>query len=416
MILKFNQRMLPDTYLFNPTCEPAIANGSPYYTPSASLRKFEADLGYLPGWLGVEKDEVLVQAKDLNFEAQMRDLGFRLPSFLQQECALADSDWMSQPKGRLLPWGWSPAVYQLFKKILPSYHDDFHHSPVANWCTEHKKMFSRLSGMELLCEIKQVARGSWLPDDLKIPVVCNTVEQIWKEVSCYDKAVVKMPWSSSGRGLLIFPNQDLKKKNDEILSGMLNQQEFVTVEPWYDKVMDLSYQFSVNSGKIEYHGSTIFETDPKGRYIRNYLGEVPHLVSEAGEFVGEHSKDVARVLLEALSHSDYSKYYEGWIGVDSIVCRTIAGGLKIQPVIEINGRFTMGAIALNFKKNVAEGSTGFLQIFYSKSSSFQDYCARQEKVKPLKMSEGQIVQGILPLTPPLQQHNFGAFVEVFGCS
>jgi hypothetical protein len=98
--------------------------------------------------------------------------------------------------------------------------------------------------------------------------------------------------------------------------------------------------------------------------------------------------------------------------VDALIYRNEAGGLKFHPMIEINGRYTMGAIALKIREYLALGSHGFMQLFYSKTVNFQSFCQKQEMGKPLIMADRKIVSGFLPLTPPLPEHQFGAYMEV----
>lgn len=405
--------MIPDLYFFNPTCELSIANGSPYYTPPAMLKKFETDIGYLPAWLGTEFDQVLVQGTvDESFNARMRMLGFKLPEIKGLKQAMEDPDWMAQPKGRLYPWGWSPAVYQLFKQVLPSFQNDFQRSAVAMWQAAHKDLYSRLTGINLLGKLIKSTDFTWLPGFSDLPVICHALDEIYYEINRSNKAVVKTPWSSSGRGLLLFPNPDPKKKNDEVLSGMLNQQDFVTVEPWKRKVLDISYQFYSQGGEINYLGRTFFETDQKGRYIRNLLSDNPDISADISRFLEEHQTTIVNLLLDALSQSNYISHYEGWIGVDTLIYKTESEELKFHPLVEINGRFTMGTIALKMRKYLATGSSGFLQIFYSKSSNFEIFSKKQESEKPLIIKDHKIVSGFLPLTPTLNEHSFGAYIEV----
>ena len=405
--------MRPDTYFFNPTCEPAIANGSPFYTAPARLRKFESDLGYLPAWLANEWDQVLVSGTvDNAYNQEMRNLGFRLPELINLKEALANPSWLAQPKGTLRPWGWSPAIHQLFKPAINSYQDDFRQSAVATWHEAHKSLYSRLTALGLLTRMIGKYSVNWLPEPTDLPVVCFTIDQIYTVLDKRKRVVVKTPWSSSGRGLLLFPNPDQKTKNDEVLSGMLNQQGFVTIEPWFDKIADLSYQFISKSGEIRYKGRTFFETDSKGRYVRNLLADTPILPGEVSGFLEMHNVEVIQLLQAALMESGYTSLYEGWIGVDALIYRADTGEPRFQPMVEINGRFTMGAIALKLRKHLALQSSGFLQIFYSKSGNFQDFSQKQQVNKPLIMKDNKIVSGFLPLTPPLQEHHFGAYVEV----
>lgn len=420
--------MVPDIFLFNPTCEPAIANGSPYYTPPARLRQFESDLGYLPAWLAEEKDVVLVQGSvDHEYNQRMKALGFNLPGIVNIEKALSDEKWMGELKGRFLPWGWSPAVYQLVRNLLPSCNEAFRQSPVGEWKQEHKELYSRLTAIELLDKMLQENSHEWLPDRSDLPVVCDSLEGVHEVISNWldpsaalrdrgigsvsgRSVVVKMPWSSSGRGLLLFPNPDSAKKNDEVLSGMLSQQRFVTVEPWHEKVVDISYQFEVLSGKVFYKGRTFLENDAKGRYLRNYLTEDIGIQQDVKEFLLEHETEVVSMLERSLSESKYPINYEGWIGVDAIIYRNSQNLLRFHPMLEINGRFTMGAIALRLKRFLDEGSTGFLQIYYSKTVNFQTFCQKRTHENPLLMKEQKISSGFLPLTPPSAGHHFGAYI------
>ena len=413
--------MVPDIFFFNPTCESAIANGSPYYTPPARLRQFESDLGYLPAWLGEEKDWILVQGEiDEVYIKKMRQLGFRLPKIVHLGQAHADEDWINRPKGRLRPWGWNPAVYHLFRNLLPNCAEAFRQSPVANWKPEHKELYSRLTALKSLKNLLESYQYDWLPDSSDLPVVCFSLESVHEQIdrlldhspSSGIKAVVKTPWSSSGRGLLLFPNPDSIKKNDEVLSGMLRQQGFVTVEPWHDKITDISYQFEASAGRIVYKGRTFLENDPKGRYVRNYLKEDVEIQQDVRIFLEAHDAEVVAILGESLSQSNYATHYEGWIGVDTILYRDENNVLKFHPMLEINGRFTMGAIALKMRNYLAEGSSGFLEIFYSKTGNFQSFCRKKELEKPLMMKDHKILSGFLPLTPPSPNHHFGAFVEV----
>ena len=430
--------MVPDIFFFNPTCEPAIANGSPYYTPPARLRQFESDLGYLPAWLGEEKDFILVQGTvDLNYNHSMKALGFRLPEIMKIELALTDENWVARLKGKLLPWGWSPAMYHLVRNLLPNCNEAFRQSPVVKWKPEHRELYSRRTALELFEKLLKKHQNDWLPDPSDLPIVCYSLETVHHEIerllnpsqvpyspispfsnfpifnfSHSRKAVVKMPWSSSGRGLLLFPNPDSVKKNDEVLSGMLSQQGFVTVEPWHNKVIDISYQFEIAQGKVKYMGKTFLENDSKGRYIRNYLTEHINIQEDAWSFLEARQSEVVAILEESLAQSNYSTNYEGWIGVDTILYSNAQGVLKFHPMLEINSRFTMGAIALKMRNYLAEGSTGFLEIFYSKTSNFKTFCQKQESEKSLIMKDHKITSGFLPLTPPSPNHHFGAYLEV----
>ena len=50
---------LPDIYLFNPTCEYAVANGHTSWQPNRLLQKMEEDLGTLPLFFARPQDVIL---------------------------------------------------------------------------------------------------------------------------------------------------------------------------------------------------------------------------------------------------------------------------------------------------------------------------------------------------------------------
>lgn len=405
--------MYPNCYFFNPTCEPAIANGSPYYTAPARLRQFENDLGYLPMWLAGANDQVLVNGRlDRQFEKELGDLGFKLPEILVLHEAMNDLQWLHQKKGYLRPWGWSPALYHLFKPAMNSFSAPFIQSPVAIWQAEHKRLYSRLSGHQLLRKVLDQPSPQWLADLSVIPETASELEMVNRLIGLHPAAVVKTPWSSSGRGLLNFPNPDTKKKNDEVLSGMLHQQGFVSVEPWLNKLADISYQFEICGGETTYLGRTFFETDPKGRYQRNFLTEERVLSDEITGFLNETHHQVVDMLQRQLGQSDYARYYEGWIGIDAMIYLSADGQMKFHPVVEINGRFTMGALALKLRSYLAPGSHGFLSVYFSRNVNFQQFATRQSAENKLVMADGRIVRGFLPLTPTLAEHLFGAYIMV----
>ena len=113
--------MKPDIYLFNPTCELAVANGSANFMAPAQLRRFENELSILPGILARPEDIVLVDhIPPQQFIDQLEAAGFSLPDYRTKESSLADEQFLSEQKGFLFPWGWSPATHkQLSPLKLP---------------------------------------------------------------------------------------------------------------------------------------------------------------------------------------------------------------------------------------------------------------------------------------------------------
>ena len=407
--------MKPDIYIFNPTCELAVANGSSNYMASAKLRRFENELSTLPWILAGRKDIVLVnQIISNQFSDQLDSAGFQLPSFREFASSLDDSEFLSREKGFLFPWGWSPATHKLLSPLKSGCCPEFQNSPVANWNGIHRELYSRKTALEVLKNILTDCKSDDLLSFSELPEICTTHEQIIALQHRWGKIVVKAPWSSSGRGLQVLRPNEYNQTNRQVISGFLKQQGFVMCEPWHHKVLDLSFQFfSYGNGKIEYRGLTTFSADPKGHYIGTFIQELPpKLQPELKEFLDKNLPELERSLLQVLRLSHYSTAYYGWLGVDALVYKSEKGKLKIHPCLEINCRFTMGAIALNLRNHLATGSTGEFKIMNGKAGDFALMVEEMQKKEPLIIEYGKGVSGFLSVTPILPESSFGAYISV----
>jgi hypothetical protein len=407
--------MKPDIYFFNPTCELAVANGSLNFMAPAQLRRFENELSTLPWILADRKDTVLVdQIPSQQFIHRLEGAGFRLPAFRTIRSSLSDPEFISGKKGFLFPWGWSPAVHKLLSPLKSGCCPEFLNSPVAEWREIHHDLYSRKSALDVLQSItEQQISDQWLSCD-DLPEICTNQEQIIALQQRWGKVVVKAPWSSSGRGLQILRQNEFNQTNRQVISGFLKQQGYVVVGPWHDKLLDLSFQFfSFGNGVIEYRGLTTFSTDQKGHYTGNFIRELPAgRPPELNEFIQQNIPAAEKVLKLALQASEYSTNYFGWLGVDALIWKSSDGKLKFDPCLEINCRFTMGAIALNIRRHLSELSSGEFRIMHGKEGQFAQFCAEMMKKDPLIIDNGKIVRGFLPLTPDSPGVLFGAWISV----
>ena len=129
-------------YLFNPTCEYAIANGTVSWQPNRILQKMEADLATLPLFFAQPHDKVVVpQLPSKSYIEHLQKVGFEAPGFVLKENLVAAK--IDYPINKLLPWGWSPAAHKLFSPIKASCSTEFKASPVFNWQTEYKDLYSK---------------------------------------------------------------------------------------------------------------------------------------------------------------------------------------------------------------------------------------------------------------------------------
>jgi len=381
----------------------------------AQLRKFEDELSPLPWILACSKDIILVDKVPMHqFTDVLENSGFKLPSFQSIESSFSDLFFLSDEKGFLFPWGWSPSVHKLLSPLKSGCCPEYLNSPVADWREVHRELYSRKSALTILQRIINEYHLEYLISSEYLPEICFSHEQITAHQQKWGKVVVKAPWSSSGRGLQILRPNEYNQTNRQVIEGYLKQQGFVIAEPWHNKVLDLSFQFfSFCNGIIEYRGLTTFSTDHSGRYIGNYLNELPpDLTPELKEFLTEKIDKVKTVLHQVLAASNYSVDYYGWFGVDAIIFRSLGGNLKFQPCLEINCRYTMGAIALKLRNHLSEDSIGEFRIAHKKEGHLAQFCEEMICKEPLIVESGKIVSGFLPVTPILPESSFGAYLSV----
>jgi len=415
--------MNPNIYYYNPTCELAVANGSENFQATALLRKFEYDLDILPAILGLPNDIILVQKMPFQqFKDELINAGFEISKPLLLNVSLDDPSFVAIPKGFLSPWGWSPAVHKLLAPLKPSCSDKLHQSPIAQWKSVHRELYSRKQGCELLKTIVTNSDYNWMLPSEELPVICTTHHEIIDLQNRWGRVVVKSPWSSSGRGLQILYQGEYNQSNRQVISGFLNQQKYVVVSPWHNKKFDFSLQFFSNGdGSIEFRGLSSFITDKSGRYVGSYIEEIPgNLNQGVKDFLEEHVDAIQQLLFKALTESPYSTEYYGWIGVDLIVYDSEGFGnlrsqeqLMIHPCLEVNCRYTMGSISLALRDHLTEGSSGIFQIKYGKEGQFMSFCEEMKDKEPLLVRNEKIIKGFLPLTPPLADSLFGAYVNVY---
>ncbi len=401
-------------YLFNPTCEYAVANGNTSWQPNRILQKMEADLATLPMFFADSHDQILVDNLPSNeFITQFEKIAFCVPEFILKKSIQNPVDIQKQTFNKLKPWGWSPAAHKLLSPLKPFCSEEFRSSPVANWKTEHRGLFSKKFAIEILKELRTSSPSdTFITNDL-VPEICTQKEQFKYLILRWEKLMVKAPWSSSGRGLQPVTKTPVHEKVWEKLLGIVNEQGFAIVEPFLDKAADLAFQFEVKKGKISFLGISNFSTDKKGQYQGNFLNGLPDSYSnEIKGFMAQAPKIIIEPLIKTLEKSKLAELYEGNFGVDTLIFRDKNNQLKINPCLEINLRQNMGLLSLQLEKLLYSDKKGIFRIFYNPGESFYSFKKKMEKEHPLKIKLQKVESGFLALTDATKNSQFGAYILV----
>jgi hypothetical protein len=401
----------PDVYLFNPTCEYAVANGNGSWQPNRILQQMEADLASLPLFFAQKNDYVLLDnAPSANYLQSLRKLPVEVPQF-RLKTAINHDKFVCLPKNRLIPWGWSPAAHKLFKPIKLSCSNDFLQSPVSDWKTAYQKYYSKKYGIEFLQQLVSDFPSPYFIAEEQIGQICYSQQDFEALLKHWGKLMVKAPWSSSGRGLQPISKTPVHPKVWEKLLGIVKEQGCAVVEPLLDKKLDMAFQFEISKGQVYFIGISNFSADQKGQYMGNNLnGLPPTLNEEVKRFALKMQKLLVQPLNQMLEKSELVENYEGFLGVDTLIFREDNGELKINPCLEINLRMNMGLLSLQLEKLINPNVNARFLIHYQCNKPFSLFKAEMEKLHPLYMQEGKIQSGFFALTDDANHAHFGAYL------
>ena len=286
-------------HIFNPENDMALASGSPGYTPPANIRAYRHRHWELPRKWAAPGDFVWDGEENLAYL-------FRDGAVVPEIC----------------PWGWSPAlVHELELAGVPR-----RLMPDRAWLEKLRQLSSRIStvsvqrilGLDATC--------------------CDSLDDVLSCLSQWDAIIMKSPWSSSGKGLMLTDNPNWQGW----VGRILRQQGSVVVERLLERQQDFAMEFWMKGGGAQYMGLNVFCTDAHGHFLENIVGSEQEKEALISSLLN-NPRSLADIRQWYLQHlPQLAPWYEGPVGVDMLV--TSDGTL--HPCIEINWRMTMGMVAV----------------------------------------------------------------------
>ena len=291
-------------YVFNPENDMALADGKASYTPPARIRQMRQELWWLPEWWADEGDIVWNGEDKLN-----------LPD-----------------ETRILPWGWSTALCRQLRQagvqesLLPS----------AEKLEHIRQLSHRQTAVALLQELREQ-----LPLDGHFcgeSTLCRSEEEVRDAVGRYGEAMLKQPWSSSGRGIRKIQAKTLSNSLVKGASSKEQGEVSLIVEKFLHKVSDFALEFWLDGkGGVEYRGLSLFYTNERGAYLGNWVAPEGQKLAWLAQYVPlSYLQEIRRWWEQRLRSFDY----EGPVGIDMMLAEE-----GICPCIEVNWRWTMGLVA-----------------------------------------------------------------------
>jgi hypothetical protein len=382
-------------FFFNPTCEMAVANAQVSYMPPAHLAKFETDLELILLYLGDRNDCIWVrQSMTDAFKRHLDQMGWPYPLPVNQ---LDDIPHSLLPLTQLSPWGWSPAMHKKFEPFKALMDQSWHLNPLSTWNPAHRILLSRLTGQKVAQLVKESGiEAKGLLSVPEIPERINSISRLVElERNLSSSILLKTPWSASGRGLFKIRDRNENVENNRWVLSKLKQQGCLMVEPFLNKLQDLSFHFKITYETIHYLGTTFFKSDSDGRFSGCFIG-TPAIVNMFDFLLSEAIEQSVQTLQQVFVEMHLSARYQGYVGVDAMLFLNDDGVVKLHPCIEVNLRHTMGLLNLFIQNRLHPESHGFWEIKQVSDAE----AAHGTLSRNVVMRDGLLLSGQVALTPP----------------
>ena len=249
------------------------------------------------------------------------------------------SEYLERPnkqRRQIIPWGWNHA---LKKRLINEGIDP------ATLPSEEELQFIRThSRREFALDVHSClnSRASQVigPD---YRITATSICEIEAFISANGSAVLKSPLSGSGKGIR-FVRERLSESDEGWCRRTLDKQGSVIVEQRFEIIKECAMLFECHHEGIDFIGYSLFESR-NGAYSKNILASNEEIEDIITDYIPRETLTIIREDLTAILAESLVGHYEGFLGVDQIICQ--ADSPIFIPVSEINLRMTMGLIARN---------------------------------------------------------------------
>lgn len=370
-------------HLFNPENDIALACGCANFTaPKAAVDLHNAG-AVLPMWYANNGDSILAYGvNDLWFNSRCETFGIDVDIFDHG----ATTDFHPSP------WGWSAAARRFFE------HEDFctNYLPDDKTIEQWRQLSHRRTAARLQQSIAPELDFEIAPAALEI----HTVDELQKHLVSLPDAVLKSPWSSSGRGLI----DTRQMKADEILrraEGIIRKQGSIMFERAYNLIGDFAVLYDCLEGRCKISGFSVFKADKNGAYTGNILAADSYLEHLIDNICPINQVRAAAEAIRAHFEKLIAPYYNGPVGVDMFGALLDGSKVVLNATVEINMRMTMGRVALEFSRRyLTPNSQGYFSITPNNNQTLVN--------DSFSVEDKRLVSGRMMLTPPGGKFRFVA--------
>lgn len=298
---------------------------------------------------------------------------------INPEWSVNSSEFQNRKLGGLSPWGWSPqSKLQLscFENSILATGKAMPSEEVVNGISV---IASKLELSHLRKQLKEQFEANKENCPLYFPLssldivwstnqnqqtiqavqsVQHLLDHLRAQSNPSSTWIAKRAYGSAGRGL---KKIDITKEIDQATKGWLERSLplGLNVEPWLDRVADLSFHAWIDGKSIRYEGEVAGIIDQHGRFQGAYISPPSSVFdTEIKMFLNGQGQDKRRLrrigksVTQLIGQTLIELGYEGPFGIDALIAKVNHASMQLYPLIDINPRFTMGRLALMLRKHL----------------------------------------------------------------
>ncbi|MBP5498089.1 MAG: hypothetical protein J6X81_01795 [Muribaculaceae bacterium] len=324
-------------FLFNPENDLALANGTPFYTPTPMAKQLRKDLRMLPVWYAPKGSCVLGEEQDCEwFEGINKKYHLDLQLVTKKELTVRNDV-------QFCPWGWSAALKTELLKMGVAPESLPTDSQLDTW----RNLAHRRTTIVFHRRLHEI-----LGDRISAtsPVELATIDEVIRYARENPYSFFKQPFSGSGRGVYrVFDGPS--KSMEQWCVGALRDQGSILCERGYAKLMDFAAEFHCEHGDAKFMGYSVFKTDFHNQFQYGLVADQRLLES----MLRGQVPDFAAVIMAVrdVVAEQIAPVYEGYVGVDMMLYEEMPGEVRVNPCVEINLRATMGVVTCGIAQRMS---------------------------------------------------------------
>ncbi len=313
--------------------ELAAARG---WNPAASLQRMSAER--VPSWIALAEEGDLIWTPEPiadSFWESLAAQGLPRVRSLSQRPA---------EEFELVPWGWSLSTRKLGGHTPQPSDDAVRLGNSREWSFELERQLGvALPGAARIERIEEVA-----------DVVRRSSSQ-FGEPDAEHAWVIKANFGMAARERVLGRGPMLTITNERWLQRRLQSDGAVFFEPWLRRRAEVGIQWTLpksGHGQPELQGITPLLTDKQGGY-RGSEFSLDAIVPTEWQYAVDVTQQTAWRLQQL--------GYFGPLGIDAAIYEDSTGRALARPLQDINARYTMGRLALGFRRWLRPGERGVWQ-------------------------------------------------------